>query len=437
MDRRSFLRTALAGAGTIAFGEAFWRAAQAGPATDADYSSYGALGPADSNGLQYPSGFSGRLVARSGTPVGLTPHVWPAFPDGAACFSADDGWILVVNSENPPPADVGLLPQLQDQMGGASAIVFDAQGNIVDAYWILRGTRSNCAGGVTPWGTWLSCEEFDNTARTPGALTSDAGRVWECDPVRGGFRAVEVPTLGRFKHEAAAFDAEGRVYLTEDLGDGCLYRFTPANPTSPPTRDTLDSGVLEALKVGTDGTTVSWEGPIDPSASSRSTRKQAIDDLHATPFNGGEGCYYANGVVLFTTKGDDRVWSLKLGTNSDPDTLEVLYDGRTPAGERVLTGVDNIIVSPHTGNIYVAEDGGNMEVVVIETYPDSGDRTAAPLIRATGPQHGESNPTPIPTASEITGLALSPDCRRLYFNGQRSFGLGVTYEVLAADGKLF
>lgn len=434
VDRRTFLRSALAGAGTIAFGEAFWRAAQAGPAGNAVASSYGPLGPADADGLQYPAGFAGRVIASSGTPVGPTAHVWPPFPDGAACFEqGDGGWILVVNSENPPPADVGLLPQLQDQMGGVSAIVFDAGGNIVDAYWILRGTRSNCAGGVTPWGTWLSCEEFDFTVRTPASPTSDAGGVWECLPTdKGGLQAAELPMLGRFKHEAATFDAQGRVYLTEDLGDGCLYRFTPA--ASAGSAGSLAGGTLEALRVdaGVPGP-VSWVPVLDPGAVSVSTRTQALAN-GATTFNGGEGCFHHNGVVLFTTKGDDHVWSLTLGSDAEPDAIEVLYNGG--AAGSVLTGVDNIIVSPETGNVYVAEDGGNMEVVVIET-DDIGNRTAAPLIRATGPQHGQSNPSPVPTASEVTGLAISPDFKRLYFNGQRTFGLGVSYEVTAPEGTFF
>lgn len=436
MDRRSFLRSALAGAGALAFGDAFWRSALAGPAIDADHSSYGSLGAADADGLMYPEGFAGRVIARSGAPVGLTPHVWPMFPDGAACFPAvGGGWILVVNSENPPPADVELLPEVQDLLGGASAIVFNASGDIVDAYWVLKGTRTNCSGGVTPWGTWLSCEEVDFTVRTPGAPPSHAGRVFECDPTdRGGALAREKPLLGRFKHEAASFDALGRVYLTEDLGDGCLYRFTPSPGLTGPA--SLDAGVLEALEItaGESGS-VTWVGPIDPTAATTATRTQAIA-LDATAFNGGEGCYHHDGTVLFTTKGDNRVWALTLGSESTADTIEVLYDGEAASTLDVLNGVDGIIVSPETGNIYVAEDGDNMEIVVIETL-DDGSRTAAALLRATGPQHGMANPSPVPTASEITGLALSPDCTRLYFNGQRTSVFGVSYELKAPAGTTF
>jgi secreted PhoX family phosphatase len=433
VDRRSFLRGALAGAGAIAFGDAFRQAALAGPAADAAQSSYGPLGPADGDGLMYPAGFAGRVVARCGLPVGGTTHVWPPFPDGAACFPRPDapGWILVVNSENPPAADVELAPQVQDLLGGASAIVFDGSGAVVDAYWVLRGTRSNCAGGATPWGTWLSCEEFDFTVRTPGAPPSHAGRVFECSPTdRGGARARELPLLGRFKHEAASFDAQGRVYLTEDMPDGCLYRFTPAVAAGTPA--SLDAGELHALRIDADQRTVTWVGPIDPTATTTATRRQA-QALGATAFNGGEGCFHDRGTVLFTTKGDDRVWAVTLGAGT-ADTIEVLYDGAADGAAGVLNGVDNIIVSPHTGNIYVAEDGGNMEVVVIETI--GGVRTAAPLVRATGPQHGQESSLPVPTASEITGLALSPDGTRLYFNGQRSFGLGTTYEVRARPGTL-
>ena len=435
MDRRTFLRTALAGAGSIALGEAFWRSAIAGPAVDAPHSSYGPLGSPDGAGLMYPGGFSGGEVARSGAPVAGTSHVWPIFPDGAATFPTDNGgWILVVNSENPPPGDFELLPEVQDLMGGASAIVFDRAGEITDAYWVLRNTRTNCAGGATPWGTWLSCEEVDFTVRTPWAPPSHAGRVFECHPDDpGGARAREKPLLGRFKHEAAAFDALGRVYLTEDLGDGCLYRFTPSGSLG--TSASLDHGVLEALRIdaGQAGS-VSWVGPIDPGATTTATRKQA-QALGATTFQSGEGCFHANNTVLFTTKGDNRVWALSLAAGDSPDSIEVLYDGNAPSALDVLNGVDAIIVSPHTGNIYVAEDGDNMEIVVIETKGD-GSRTAAPLLRATGPQHGRTTNSTVPTASEITGLALSPDGTHLYFNGQRTYVHGVSYVLTAPGGTL-
>src|SRR5919107_1197576 len=99
--------------------------------------------------------------------------------------------------------------------GGLWEGAFAADGRITGAYRILSGTNVNCAGGATPWGTWLSCEEVP------------LGRVFETWP-GGGRSAAERTRMGRFKHEAAACDPQRRVvYLTEDEEDGCLYRFLP------------------------------------------------------------------------------------------------------------------------------------------------------------------------------------------------------------------
>ena len=141
----------------------------------------------------------------SGLPV--AGYTWHEFPDGGATFAQPDGgWIYVSNSESSAAVS-----------GGASAIRFSADGQITSAYRILGGTRQNCAGGPTPWGTWLSCEE------------TGFGFVYECDPT-GAAPARKLRALGAFKHEAAAVDPINRhVYLTEDKSDGRLYRFTPRN----------------------------------------------------------------------------------------------------------------------------------------------------------------------------------------------------------------
>lgn len=460
MQRRDFLKAGLA-AGGLLVSNSVWSRVLAAPANDTGASSYGALRDADpATGIQAPPGFTSREIARAGTPVPGTTSLYPVFPDGAHVFPAsnsfdgDDGWILVVNSENPPPASVPVLGEAQDLLGGASAIRFDGDGNIVDAYPVLSGTRSNCSGGATPWGTWLSCEEFDNTEHVPDGVPllapapSDAGRVWECDPT-GQTPARAVEALGRFKHEAAAFDGLGRVYLTEDIGDGCLYRFRPLPANTRNTPASLESGTLEAMTVpdglpGVGGAPVpvGWTDPLDPSAANQSTRLQAHGQ-GAAVFDGGEGCWFApegpgpQGVVYFTTKGDDRVWAHDTGDQ----TLELVYPGpMVDSDDRVLSGVDNLIVSPHTGNVYVVEDGGNMEVVVIEDRPDLGGRFAAPFVRFTGPQHGlveQPNPTPLPLESEVTGVTLVPDGTRMYFSSQRELVVGATYELRAPGGTRF
>lgn len=420
MRRREFLKVGLATVGAVALGPSFWErvyTAAAQPGTGP----YGPLQEADGNGLMLPAGFTSRVVARSGLPVPGTLYPWPIFPDGAHCFATSDGgWIQVVNSETPS-ADIGAIPDEIQRFGGASAIRYSPAGAIEDAYNVLGDTRTNCAGGATPWGTWLSCEEFDDSIR--GGPTARAGKVWECDPT-GAAPPIRRDALGSFKHEAAAVDpATNQVYLTEDVGDGRFYRFTPATFTGEP--DDLNTGTLEAAeRIGPEPNgpwTVAWHMIDDPSAAAVSTRYQAAS---SSPFDGGEGCFFDSGIVYVTTKGDNRVWRY----NVDTQELDLLYDASLHT-DPVLTGVDNLIVS-QTGKVYVAEDGGNMEVVVI-----TPGNEVAPIVRATGPQHGFDSPSPFPTVSEITGLAISPDGTRMYFNSQRAYVLGVTYEITFRSGS--
>ncbi|MET9108860.1 alkaline phosphatase PhoX, partial [Streptomyces zhihengii] len=341
---------------------------------------YGALGAADANGIQLPAGFTSRVIARSGQKVGSTSYTWHNAPDGGACFTDGTGWIYVSNSEINPS-------------GGAGAVRFDSSGAITGAYRILSNTRQNCAGGKTPWNTWLSCEEVS------------LGYVYEADPY-GVNAAVQRPAMGRFKHEAAAADPVRRaVYLTEDETSGCLYRFLPT------TWGNLSSGTLQVLVAGS-GTSgsFSWANVPDPDGSPTATRNQVSG---AKKFNGGEGCHYANDTVWFTTKGDNRLWELDLTSN----TYSLAYDDSlVTGGSAPLTGVDNV-TGAASGDLFVAEDGGNMEICVI-TPSD----VVAPFLRITG-QSG----------SEICGPAFSPDGRRLYFSSQRgtsgSSSGGITYEV--------
>ncbi|MFW6690344.1 alkaline phosphatase PhoX [Streptomyces sp. MAR4 CNX-425] len=381
MERRSFLRGAVVGGSATAFGGTLWRGSAAADPAQPGAGPYGPLEPADARGIRLPEGFTSRVVARSGQRVAGTSYTWHPAPDGGACFADGDGWIYVSNSEVTPS-------------GGAGSIRFTAAGEVAGAYRILSGTRQNCAGGATPWGTWLSCEEVDR------------GYVYETDP-RGAHAAVRRDAMGRFTHEAAAADPDRQVvYLTEDVSDGCFYRFRPR------TWGSLSAGTLEVLRMGP-GTSgpVTWAPVPDPSGATAATRHQVAG---AKRFDGGEGCHYgaAEGVCWFTTKGDGRVWRY----DAAAETLQLAYDDSLVPGTAPLTGVDNVTGS-RTGDLYVAEDGGTMEICLI-----TPDEVVAPFLRVEG-QGG----------SEITGPAFTPDGTRLYFSSQRgttgSSSGGITYEV--------
>jgi secreted PhoX family phosphatase len=216
------------------------------------------------------------------------------------------------------------------------------------------------------------------------------------------------PAMGRFTHEAAASDPVRKViYLTEDQPDGCFYRFTPR------TWGDLSEGVLDVL-VGTGTGPVTWQRVPNPSVWLTPTRNQVAGAMR---FAGGEGCFYTEGICYFTTKGDNRVWAYDAAAGR----LDLAYDDDlVVGGNGPLTGVDNITGAAASGDLFVAEDGGNMEINMI-----TPDGVVTPFLRIQG--HAES---------EITGPAFSPDGRRLYFSSQRgtsgvSAGTdGYTFEVI-------
>ena len=381
------------GAGALAFGPAFWREALGSPAT-AGRGPYGPLQPADANGIMLPRGFSSRAIAQGGQTVPGTNYTWHIFSDGQATYrTRNGGFILVSNSENPP--DTGV--DIPGAPGGASAIRFRHDGSIASAYRILSGTSVNCAGGATPWGTWLSCEEHSR------------GQVWECDPT-GRKDAIARPAMGIFEHEAVAVDRrERRVYLSEDNGSGGLYRFTPDRYPD------LSSGKLAVAKVSRRGQ-VDWRRVPDPSAKTTPTREQ-VEGM--TRFNRGEGIWFDSGIVYLCTTNDNKIHTYDTRTRR----MAVIYDGAR-FEDPPLTNVDNVMVS-RSGDLFVCEDTTNSADPGLDIGLITPRRKVTRFLKVTGSQHtgaGEAR-------SELTGVVFDPSGRRMFFASQRGFVTGVIYEV--------
>ena len=382
--RRELIGMGIGGVAAVSLGAAFWDdlfgSAESRPLRRGR--GYGALGPPDENGVRLPQGFRSRVVARGEEVVPGTGYRWHIASDGMATFPDErGGFVLVSNSE--------------DFEGGASALRFGRDGRVEDAYRILSGTTQNCSGGGTPWGTWLSCEEVEE------------GRVWECDP-SGRRRAVAHPAMGIFKHEAAAVDAaDRRVYLTEDLIDGGLYRYTPAEWPD------LSEGLLEIARVR-DGA-VEWVEVPDPLARRERTRRQVEDSAQ---LERGEGVWLDGHTLYVATTADHRVHAY----DTRRERIEVVYDGLASRSAPLLR-VDQLTGS-RAGEVFVCEDLATDE---IDMGVIDRNRRVSKFLSVTGPQHERS---------ELTGVTFDPSGRRMFFASQRAFpksdaepGPGAIYEV--------
>lgn len=423
LTRRQVLRDSFLGMGLLSIGGGLTACGGGADGSIIDGGSGGGVGGTgrlsfpelntepDANGLLIPKGFTSRVIAEANRPVGSTGFNWHTDPDGGAVFPAPDGgWVYVSNRE--------FLP------GGVDAIRFDAKGEIVSAYNILPGllTRLNCGGGVTPWGTWMSGEEYD------------LGVIWECDPFdTTGRNVMRWRGLGTYYHEAVAVDpTTNYLYMTEDRPDGRFYRFVPTNPNVGGRPS--ETGTLQALRVLTSDDInaetakgpwkIDWldipnPNPIsiaqgDLTIGGTPTRRQVPE---TTAFNGGEGIWYQKGVMYVGTKGDRRVYAVDLAAQ----TLQVLYDDAFHQPNPVLDSVDNIVMTPG-GDIVVVEDKSEANQQAVAIQPDG---RIAPMVQLVGHE-----------GSEITGPAFSPDGRFFYFSSQRGPGngnsvgtAGITYAI--------
>jgi secreted PhoX family phosphatase len=421
---------------------------------------FGPLKPDPERIIDLPAGFAYTVVSRSGEEMddGL---LVPGLQDGMAAFAADDGQVILVCNHEIHPYETSDGPfgqqgerferwncdkqydsgkQDSPGLGGTTTIHYDPVAKRrTHIHMSLKGTENNCAGGPTPWGSWLTCEEcfFD-----PGT-SFERGHVVHRDKKHGyvfevaasAMEAVDpVPLtqMGRFEHEAAAVDpATGIIYLTEDRQRSLLYRFIPTVPGK-----LREGGRLQALGIRNmhsfdtrnwldpNGMAVnrtyeaSWVDLEDPDVSENDLRLRGAEK-GAAIFARGEGICYADGdiVMAATIGGMQRLGQLFAyspgraeGTRNEhrhPGKIRLLAESTT---DSVLRHADNLTLSPW-GDLVVCED--------------TVDHCGLVGITPGGQQYALADNAY--TSSELAGICFSPDGKVMFVNIQeRGMTLAVT-----------
>ncbi|WP_328724886.1 alkaline phosphatase PhoX [Streptomyces sp. NBC_00259] len=406
---------------------------------------YGPLLPDPKGILALPAGFAYRIVTHSGVTKLESGEFTPSNHDGTAAFEGPRGVTLLVNNHElkgprknwkyPVPLTDALV---YDPAAAGGCTVVETHRDGRTAEWVgIAGTSQNCAGGRTPWGTWLTCEENADKAGENG-MTKDHGYVFEVDPHdrRANRHPIPVKAFGRYEHEAVVIDTKrGHAYLTEDASgpNGLLYRWVPPHGFQHG-RGRLrhipeDAGILQAPKCYDAGGRfiddlsratrlgtvygVDWVDVPDRDAKTVPVRKQ-FADAEITRARKLEGMWWADGGAYIVSSyardespgqpHDGQVWfynprrrtlTLKvlLGVNADP-SKDGAYDGP-----------DNITVSPY-GGLIIAEDGEGVQHLFGAT--ESG-RTY-PIARNELNLGTEEEPA----YSEFAGVVFSPDGRTLF-----------------------
>jgi secreted PhoX family phosphatase len=385
--------------------------------------------------LALPTGFHYTALSITGQPMDDGGTV-PGVHDGMAAFAGPNNTTLLVrnhevgaNGANPVVPSNG---SRYDQLGGGTTtLVIGPDRRVRFQYASLAGTIRNCAGGPTPWGSWITCEENVSTVGQGGNQKMH-GYNFEV-PASAAIEVAEpVPlkAMGRFNHEAVAVETEtGWVYQTEDRGDSCFYRFRP-NVSG----NLRSGGVLEALKItdsrapnmeiatGSHNTvtnyrhlkgvplSVTWV-PIDNFDPVTDTVRVEARSKGAARFSRGEGAWYGNGQTYFVCSdgGNDRVgqvFAYKSGSDPSTGTLTLVVEA---TANDVLAAPDNICVASF-GDLFLCEDGSGSEYVV-------GVNTEGELYRfASNAVNG----------SEFAGACFSPDGKTLFVNIQSP---GITFAI--------
>ncbi|WP_394193564.1 alkaline phosphatase PhoX [Pseudoalteromonas atlantica] len=435
INRRQFLFSA----GTLAFVGLSRSAFSKVPLSDlgSNLPAYGPLIADNNKLLDLPAGFSYKVISQLGDKMsdGFTV---PDKADGMGCIALDDERVALVRNHELKPTDlVKAESSLQTHKtplaydvdtqgvalpGGTSHIVYNLKtGTKEQEYLSLVGTIRNCSGGITPWGTWLTCEE--TTATKADGLGQDHGYIFEIPAnAQGLVKPEPLTAMGRFNHEAAAVDPKtGIVYLTEDKGDSVFYRFIPNEVGKLAKGGKLQAMVIKA-KPQFD--TRNWRTPDMPLHKEFAVEwvdlddpKSPKDDLRirgyqqgAALFARGEGIHWGDNELYFCcTNGGKKqlgqvikyVPSAFEGTDKEtqnPGSVSLFVESTDGS---LFNFGDNLTVAPN-GHLIVCED----------QYTDIVDNH----LRGVTPKGEVYNFAKLQTQTELAGACFSPDGSTLFVN---------------------
>ena len=418
VSRRQFFAHSAAVAGATTIGAGFFDALVARSAYAAAPGAgrgvgYGPLRPAGDD-LALPVGFQYRVISTEGDPMD-DGFPTPKAMDGMATFPLTNGNVLLIRNHEDGEAGSRLRPRppgstsssegiLNDRLlthygprqfaydefaaGGTTSLEVEPHGQrrVVRQYWSLVGTVRNCAGGSTPWGSWLSCEEsLANGSPTGTNYAQNHGYIFEV-PVDAVAGAPAPPTalnhLGRFNHEAVAVDpATGYVYETEDQGNvSGFFRFEPATKPTAPGQLAGMGGVLKMMAVAGQpqyetaiNQTVGVPLPVtwveitnpDPTPVSVTFEGETTSSVFLEGFNKGgarfrrlEGCWERNGLIYFlSTNGGNMGFGQVFVFDPVASTMTMIFE--SPSHD-ILDGPDNCCTTPQ-GGLVLCEDAGGQQ----------------------------------------------------------------------------
>jgi secreted PhoX family phosphatase len=461
MDRRSFISVLGISSGGLALAcSGLSRRAETYAATS-DLSSlrspgYGDLIPTASKNtgeihLALPRGFEYNVIGKFDSPL-ADGRVTPRLHDGMAAFKVKNELRIVRNHEIvggkiPRPGSAIAKDNHYDETagGGTTTLIIEPKTRqIVRDFVSLSGTLINCAGGPTPWGSWISCEETvlgqtvltDAVGNKIGGFPKPHGYCFEVSAsANTNVPPVPLKAMGRFVHEAIAVDKRtGIVYLTEDFNPGGFYRFIPKR-----NKRLAEGGILQMLAVkGTDQyntrrgqkqnaiLSATWVTIDDPDPASADVDSQSVSKQGRA--KGGaifarlEGCCAdADGRIYFTsTSGGDnaggQIWRYD-HVSRDEGRLTMLFES---PGREILDMPDNICVMPKSRLVFVCEDS---DYVGAGGTPENFIRILTPEGRMADLA---KNIVPKFERGEFAGVTFSPDGSTLFFNIQQ---IGATFAV--------